>query len=1354
MAEGHNTNTSRGSIDKSMAVLRDLTQSIDRDTAQLEHNRHMRELHEERRTQFLQYWDDLPSDLKNEVFLYEAQGLGKTSADTPVAADNTGTKPKRLFTKTTSADRYELYSPNTTSAPSFPESFPGVPPPASLSTLGTSQPSNVPILSSNPFESVVGPSPSLPQTYNQQPLMASTGVQLPPSAQFSQRTKPAMNNNNPIQSYPTAAPSLAFAQPVLPNVNVAHPTQAHTAAMNPSFFQPSPSVTILPDFQNMEYFSNGPGESWENFIERWEIKIRPYNFSSQQLALTLPDRFKGAAYAKYKRLVRVLPNVLTDYNFLRSELDKCFTLHLNIQGRGLHAIQQGKRTVGEFYAEISSLADSAYRDIPEQYRDTFIVDIFIQGLRESLRKGLAAKGRMTLSQALQKAEILELSELQSKNLSLPKINSVETEEVMAVEHDQKALEPLLAPLKSQIEDLKSLVVEQSRHKDNDYQSRRQNFNNGNSNQQWNRNKSQKNNQGNSNNQSNSNNQRNFSNQSNSNNQRSFSNQSNSNNQRNFSNQSNSNNQNSNQKRYSNNRSNQGRQSNDRYNPNPQQPQSANGQSSRNSGSQNKNTCWNCGSYEHFARGCPQKQVNHIAAELEPEQYAEFLLTQPQELDEFKVNAIEVAPASCGGSGGTKLSAKTSFMLTVLSILALCSNTQAAHVILPDNPMICGSSPRVAHTYNITHEYLCSRNKTSSKPDAIPIKMNLQVYQRNIVEWQTKAFQCTKFKDIITTEISFFTDVKTKTTSKEQLPVTREECELMVSHKTCSAGSLVGSNGVFLTQNVVDAVYVHCCEAHSFEAEQCSYIETSVFKRHDYTEFESPAGDVSHCIYEHGSCVLADRSVLIWNLSPDSFCEYETWFTQEGKLFSDHFVSNDQNLVLTFHAFGYGTHKDCHDNTTSLSDQGLMIAFLNPTNPTNMTSHAEHIKNEYTVESAVEGTQGLVAILNSMVQAVETELHENMVEQFWTDYYYTCHLFSQTLKIITLLMEKHPTLSARYLLQNPNIIASSGPGILEVFPCTELPPDLYTILSMSSNNCTRFIPIEIRMGGSVRIGYLDPVENVVHKDTPSIDCTFVDQTVLRLNGTSFRYSLDGNLSALTNVSRLRLPDVQLGTNPIKLHETVYSTAHRMNWHELSNHHSLNSLLSTLDRQKQVLEAMGVQSSPYRTLKSNVIESSESLLGNSLFSFMFGGHVASGYELWTFGCNIAVTILGLCCILIFLKKRCCPNFKFPRSLANQLVANVDVEMSNAENSSDNENDGEETTALADVVTSPSSTRPGVSQDCSCPVDISPSSKPSTSAVAFHPPPAYKPIYPSLSEVESVRKITWPSFDWASVERRRKQ
>ena len=115
----------------------------------------------------------------------------------------------------------------------------------------------------------------------------------------------------------------------------------HSSELPPTHTAPSPSVApqsqtiILPDFSGIGSFSNRPNESWDNFIDQWEVQMRPYNFSSQQLALSLPKSLKDTAYTKYKKLIKATPLVVNDYSLLRPGLDRIFNAHVNIQGRGI-----------------------------------------------------------------------------------------------------------------------------------------------------------------------------------------------------------------------------------------------------------------------------------------------------------------------------------------------------------------------------------------------------------------------------------------------------------------------------------------------------------------------------------------------------------------------------------------------------------------------------------------------------------------------------------------------------------------------------------------------------------------------------------------------------------------------------------------------------------------------------------------------------------------------------------------------------------------------------------------------------------------------------------------------------------
>ena len=78
------------------------------------------------------------------------------------------------------------------------------------------------------------------------------------------------------------------------------------------------------------------------------------------------------------------------------------------------------------------------------------------------------------------------------------------------------------------------------------------------------------------------------------------------------------------------------------------------------------------------------------------------------------------------------------------ILAMVPCSFAADIVLPDDPMTCGSKPSPAHIYNISHHYACSPNRTALN-QSLPQDMTLQVDKQNIVEWQAKAYQCAKYR---------------------------------------------------------------------------------------------------------------------------------------------------------------------------------------------------------------------------------------------------------------------------------------------------------------------------------------------------------------------------------------------------------------------------------------------------------------------------------------------------------------------------------------------------------------------------------------------------------------------------------
>ena len=124
------------------------------------------------------------------------------------------------------------------------------------------------------------------------------------------------------------------------------------------------------------------------------------------------------------------------------------------------------------------------------------------------------------------------------------------------------------------------------------------------------------------------------------------------------------------------------------------------------------------------------------------------------------------------------------------------------------------------------------------------------------------------------------------------------------------------------------------------------VEAHVYKRHGSDEFQSTAGDLSHCNYDHTSCLLMDGTMLIWDTNKNTTCGHTKDYVLNGTCFERHFISNDKNMALTFTLYELNIMKDCNNNPTTLSDQGLVVRFLTPIGniTTNSTIRADYTPN--------------------------------------------------------------------------------------------------------------------------------------------------------------------------------------------------------------------------------------------------------------------------------------------------------------------------------------------------------------------------------------------------------------------------
>ena len=1060
-------------------------------------------------------------------------------------------------------------------------------------------------------------------------------------------------------------------------------------------------TAIAPNLDNIPTYDENNREGWNSYIKKWEILMAPYRFDNEQLALALPGKLTGSAWQSYMKVIESNPNCAKDFQALKAELSKKFKPDNPMQERKLWDLKQGKKSLNDYFSKVATLGESLFPNMDKVEKDRLLASAFTAGLKSEYQRFVLLKGRVGLREALAEAKKLEfVDQAMGHKVAMVDSTTDDAEKVAAVNTPRDPIEPL----RKEIEGLAKLVNDQAER------SRRQDYNNQNNNNYRGRGNGRRGRGrrgGYSNNQQRNDYYQGRTNYQGQNNQQGYYNP------QNYQNFYQGYNPGYNQgyNRYNPNQGQQPYQQNYSYQnsagnyPGRGQPRPGyqntgghthtndskrsgqtestrdNNQGSRNYG--NNERCFRC------HRGHPPGQCFAVDAineeDLPADQFAFQLLNQPPPEEAFQAtrppedcNLVDLPSQSRrrdannkrGNNNGRSLRAADFVTLTMICVLGLLGRTEAGKASEPSfsnwqpmNPMICGNDYTDApQLFKIKDNYQCTSNNTSNSTMVPQKDFEIEIYKKYMLQTMDTAYQCKKFTTNITTQISF-SYTKTTDRFKEDHPVTSRECVNMVAYKECSDGKLEGGDGVYITNNPINAEYKYCCKKHTYGASQCSMIEVAVYKRHGSSEMESTASDVSHCEYSKGSCTLSDGSVVIWNPGNKEVCEYTHWFKVKGTLFESHFVSDARDLVLTFNEYGYDGYNDCDKRNISRSDQGLMIRFLTP--PI-LETVSDVMKAKYTVQGHNNNVPERIAIVMAALQSVASSQTQLARQLFWNSYYYTCKNLAELLQIVSMLLSQHPSMSARYLLQRSNLTARAGPGFLQIYPCTMIEPRRYELLPMKKGNCTNYLPIKFNEAGRTQLGY----DNVIHTTTYGVGCDMKTRVLVTLNGTLHQYHYNGSVTQVSSMGELPIPNIKLGAQPIQINEIIFSRAHRLNWEGQNDYRSLNHLLATLERQSQVLRAMGVTTSRYRTFDENVVESQEELLGGAFFAFLTGGHVASMWELWTLMCNIAVTILVLGTITKLICVRCCLPRIRARGLS-EVVAEIvttneeTVEQANEEN-----------------------------------------------------------------------------------------
>jgi hypothetical protein len=244
--------------------------------------------------------------------------------------------------------------------------------------------------------------------------------------------------------------------------------------------------------------------------------------------------------------------------------------------------------------------------------------------------------------------------------------------------------------------------------------------------------------------------------------------------------------------------------------------------------------------------------------------------------------------------------------------------------MAQSPQICDSIMDLnarPHLWKYPQQYQC---KSPTNNEVVPIDARIQLYKTNYLEWKTTAYHCQIMKQKVTTQVSFFSDVKTIDKQVEMIPISTEQCRRMARELTCEHGDLTGHDNIFSTANKVKYEYKWCCKPQEFDATNCIVTKTVVYKRFG-KRMESPVAAIQRsCHYEDGSCKLEDgQGILFWDIEKQTDCRYIPWTLLDGKFSNGYFVSDDNTVALTFTGDKNIVKNTCNDTRLHISDQGII-----------------------------------------------------------------------------------------------------------------------------------------------------------------------------------------------------------------------------------------------------------------------------------------------------------------------------------------------------------------------------------------------------------------------------------------------
>uniref|UniRef100_A0A914UIQ6 CCHC-type domain-containing protein n=1 Tax=Plectus sambesii TaxID=2011161 RepID=A0A914UIQ6_9BILA len=166
-------------------------------------------------------------------------------------------------------------------------------------------------------------------------------------------------------------------------------------------------------FSKVGTFSGMPGESWNDFLEKWELLTTAKALSPEKKLLNLPLHLSGVAFDQFRAL---RADQKDTYDELKRALTNAFSTETQVQDvtRELHQIRQGRaESVNEFAARLRTLSrSSAYKGLEPEAQNCILKELFCEKLRDEIRllMSLAGTPPKTFEEAIAAARRFESSD--------------------------------------------------------------------------------------------------------------------------------------------------------------------------------------------------------------------------------------------------------------------------------------------------------------------------------------------------------------------------------------------------------------------------------------------------------------------------------------------------------------------------------------------------------------------------------------------------------------------------------------------------------------------------------------------------------------------------------------------------------------------------------------------------------------------------------------------------------------------------------------------------------------------------------------------------------------------------------